>query len=741
MADTLYDVTYTGPEIQQILDRVYNMPSGTLATQTWVQSQGYITASALNGYATQTWVQNQGYITASALNGYATQTWVNTQLGSYLAKSGGTMTGQLGSSVATGTAPISVTSTTLCPNLNADMLDGKHLNELFTELLSGTMYNLTITVGGVQKRLEHLYAWKTDQLRTARSLWGNSFNGTEDLTGNITISTGTYLQIGDIRLAYDQANNALQVVKADGTAANFYATGGVSALGMGSGGGGGISLNEPLASINAASLGTPSGSNKVLLWNGSAWAYSSLTSGSVTSITAGTGLSGGTITSSGTIAISSTYQTYISHGQAAYGWGNHANAGYATQDWVQSQGYLTASSFSAFSAVDEKLSITIGSTTRAVQAPTIADLGVNAESASSSSTPSVKFQGVKLGTKTGLYMTRLYDSATPPSATPVNYGNIINIIGGGGGQILAQWQGSYDTGHLFYRSHRDTTSSGGWTPWKKIAFTDDAVASADKLTTARTLWGQQFNGTANVTGNMTSVGSIAASGEIKTSNGNAFRLSYGNVGTILRSDSTSFHVLFTDSGSADAGTWNSLRPLSINKTSGIVRMENGLYIYNANQPNANNDGFNALRIGNAVLSWDSTNNALKVSKYDGTAVNFYSLGGVSALGFSNGVNQSISVGTLTANTLNTQALNMANESRIYTDESLYIGSPNSDGWVYLADCCSQQGDSYWLIGEDGHAVFNAYVRSPKFYLDNTRYLQYSGGHLQFYNGSSFINLT
>ena len=51
--------------------------------------------------------------------------------------------------------------------------------------------------------------------------------------------------------------------------------------------------------------------------------------GTVTSVTAGTGLAGGTITTSGTISINSTYQTYISNGNTAYGWGNHADAGYA----------------------------------------------------------------------------------------------------------------------------------------------------------------------------------------------------------------------------------------------------------------------------------------------------------------------------------------------------------------------------------------------------------------------------
>lgn len=46
------------------------------------------------------------------------------------------------------------------------------------------------------------------------------------------------------------------------------------------------------------------------------------------------------------------------------------------------------------------------------------------------------------------------------------------------------------------------------------AYTSSNVASATQLQTARTIWGQSFNGTANVSGNMTGVGSIAASGDI-----------------------------------------------------------------------------------------------------------------------------------------------------------------------------------------------------------------------------------
>lgn len=55
------------------------------------------------------------------------------------------------------------------------------------------------------------------------------------------------------------------------------------------------------------------------------------------------------------------------------------------------------------------------------------------------------------------------------------------------------------------------------------AYTDSNVASATKLQTARTIWGQSFNGTQNVSGNMTGVGSITMSGDINMDNNKNIR--------------------------------------------------------------------------------------------------------------------------------------------------------------------------------------------------------------------------
>ena len=116
----------------------------------------------------------------------------------------------------------------------------------------------------------------------------------------------------------------------------------LSALGLNSSsGGGGVTLNEPLSSINQMNR-TPS-NGQTLIYQNNQWTYGSISGGGVTSIVAGTGLSGGTITTSGTIALNETSQARLLEGHTAYGWGNHAIAGYASASSVQTlQGYFDA---------------------------------------------------------------------------------------------------------------------------------------------------------------------------------------------------------------------------------------------------------------------------------------------------------------------------------------------------------------------------------------------------------------
>lgn len=67
---------------------------------------------------------------------------------------------------------------------------------------------------------------------------------------------------------------------------------------------------------------------------------------------------------------------------------------------------------------------------------------------------------------------------------------------------FAQLLFGYSSSNLMYRSQYYNGGSVAWSDWRTIAFTDSNVASATKLQTARTIWGQSFDGTANVSGDI-----------------------------------------------------------------------------------------------------------------------------------------------------------------------------------------------------------------------------------------------
>lgn len=92
----------------------------------------------------------------------------------------------------------------------------------------------------------------------------------------------------------------------------------------------------------------------------------------------------------------------------------------------------------------------------------IADKGNHNETASGT-TPNSPTAGMA-SSSAGLYLTR----SSADKAAPTTYGNILNVVGAGTGQLFMGWSGSDSTsGHLYYRSHRNT-STGGWGQWNTI---------------------------------------------------------------------------------------------------------------------------------------------------------------------------------------------------------------------------------------------------------------------------------
>lgn len=83
-----------------------------------------------------------------------------------------------------------------------------------------------------------------------------------------------------------------------------------------------------------------------------------------------------------------------------------------------------------------------------------------------------------------------------------------SITGYGGAYKYGLHIGSPDSNYYFqvgmstaYNGLYGRFKNGGtWGSWREIAFTDSNVASATKLQTARTIWGQSFDGTGDVSG-------------------------------------------------------------------------------------------------------------------------------------------------------------------------------------------------------------------------------------------------
>lgn len=152
--------------------------------------------------------------------------------------------GKLISTVANGTAPIEVTSKTTCKNLNADLLDGKHLSDI-----------LASNVASATK------------LQTARTIWGQSFDGTANISGNMTnvgsihSSKGITLNPKDINDTIGQDNAywyGLGLVAASGkyvTLGGYYGlkmfTSGVQ-ITMTEGGNVGIGTSSPVDRLEVA---------------------------------------------------------------------------------------------------------------------------------------------------------------------------------------------------------------------------------------------------------------------------------------------------------------------------------------------------------------------------------------------------------------------------------------------------------------------------------------------------------
>ena len=178
-----------------------------------------------------------------------------------------------------------------------------------------------------------------------------------------------------------------------------------------------------------------------------------------------------------------------------------------------------------------------------------------------------------------------------------------------------------------------------------LALISDNVASATKLATARTIWGQSFDGTGNVNGTIYINNSNSSNGAIRLNS---------DISSNARISAIDDQVIF-------------------------------------------NTG-NAIRFGETAWDWNKwaglkythSNKTIYLGIADGSVFNANSLQ-------SDGTLRLAGIKTVTPD----------GGARIGGSGSLYIGNANNSGWVYVQDMCSQINSSYWSITQHGSATFKS----------------------------------
>ena len=498
--------------------------------------------------------------------------------------------------------------------------------------------------------------------------WGAMMQGnavTGSLSDVVNITMSGRLTIGGFVIEYDSDNNALKF------GGSIYATGGVTALGYQSGGGGGdVSLNEPLSSINNAQLGAPTTAGVALVWDGTAWSYGQVSGGTGTvtrvAMSTPTGLqvnlaNNATITTQGSfnITFSDGYSipltADVEKGVSAYGWGNHASAGYATQQWVLDQGYSTGS----------------GSVTSvAMSVPT--GFSISGSPITSSGTLSLRFaSGYSL----------------PTTAKQNNW----DTAYGWGDHASAGYMTQTTADNRYVTIATQQTVTGEKT------FTAHGYFRNNLTLDAGTDQYLRFNAGTNKVAFLYQ----GAGGDLSFYSENPLNW-YTNI--------NGYVGVYHQGATGYIGINNSSPQYNLDVT-GILRASDSIIV------------------GGGKIAWDSDNNALYVQKADGSVCHFYSLGGVSALGVGTGSGASIS--TLKVTTLNATNVNATSEIvtanikptgsgiiDLWTSDNSYYWEFNYqdtyDGMTYYALDCYNVGlygensnaDNTWRITPEGFAEFS-----------------------------------
>ena len=480
---------------------------------------------------------------------------------------------------------------------------------------------------------------------------------------------------------------------------DFNSVGGVSALGYnpGGGGGGGADLNALLDNINSSNIGdiapTASEVGKCLVYNGNntwAWATPGGGGGGIDNVSvASTGLlTGGSVSGSSIILNTRTIQTsdlpdlsgtYVT-------WTNVNRTSYSSWDkipFVNSGGSMDIGKTLEFHSSDGDstdynavLMLDSSKTYNTVALTLPNTSGTLATQSWVNSQGFVKSSGV---TSVGLSM----PTGFSVSDSPITTSGTLSV--------------GIASGYFMPTTTQRTTWNNKQDAISDLATIRSNAANGQAAYTkinAATWWGRGLDANNQVKGGLQYVEYI----EFNNTSG------AGHGG----------HLDFHFNGSSDDYTSriieSSIGKLSVNS----VYMSDG----NAVIGESTTDTSHYLQIGGGRIYWDNQSKSLYVVQSDGsTPANIFATGGVSAMGISTGGTPSVSaltVGTLTASS----QLNVGGTSS-FTSAMTVNGNISATNWQIPT---------------------TGYARFARLYLDSTRYVYVSSGHLYFYNGSSSIQI-